>query len=124
MIPNSDMKDNGNKGPEEPTPMSGLFAWFATNHVAANLLMISLLVIGGLSALSTKVNIFPDIDPRTISVNVFYPGASPEEVEESISRRVEEALAGIEGIKRVRANSSENMSSVTVELDDDATKSA
>lgn len=105
-------------------PMRGMFAWFATNHVAANLLMISLLVIGGLSALNTKVNVFPDIDPRTISVRVFYPGASPQEVEESISRRVEEALAGIEGVKRVRTNSSENMSSVTVEITDDATKSA
>ncbi|MFT5199922.1 MAG: multidrug efflux pump subunit AcrB, partial [Planctomycetota bacterium] len=102
----------------------GVVAWFATNHVAANLLMLSLLIIGGYSALNTKVNVFPDIDPRTISVRVFYPGASPEEVEESISRRVEEALAGIQGIKRVRASSSENMSSVTVELTDDATKSA
>ncbi|MCP5023777.1 MAG: efflux RND transporter permease subunit [bacterium] len=101
----------------------GVLAWFATNHVAANLLMLSLLVIGGYSALNTKVNVFPDLDPRTISVGVFYPGATPEEVEEGISRRVEEALAGIEGIKRVRATSSENIGSVTVELTDDADKS-
>ncbi|MCA9002941.1 MAG: efflux RND transporter permease subunit, partial [Planctomycetes bacterium] len=88
------------------------------------LLMLSLLVIGALSALNTKVNVFPDIDPGTITVRVPYPGASPAEVEESISRRVEEALAGIEGIKRVRATSSENMGSVTVEIEDDADKSS
>ena len=102
----------------------GLLAWFATNHVAANLLMVMILSIGAVLALNAPVTVFPDIDPRTVSVSVVYPGATPQEVEEGISRRVEEALAGIEGIKRVRSVSAEGLGTVTAELDDDADDSA
>ena len=104
-------------------PLKGPLAWFARNHVAANLLMVALMALGLALALTSKVNVFPDIDPRTISVSVVYPGATPEEVEEGISRRVEEAVAGIQGIKRVRSTSSEGRGSVSLELEDDADKS-
>ncbi len=98
----------------------GLFEWFATNHVAANLLMAGFLVFGAFLALRTQVTVFPDIDPRTVQVSVVYPGATPVEVEEGICRRVEEALAGIEGIERVRSVASEGLGTVTAELLDDA----
>ena len=62
----------------------GLLAWFAANHVAANLLMIFLLATGVLSLFIMKVEVFPEIDPDVILVTVPYPGASPSEVEESI----------------------------------------
>ncbi len=105
--------------PDDPD-RRGLIAWFADNHVAANLLML-LLVLGGFVALSVaRVQVFPDIDPRSISVSVPYPGATPYEVEESINRRVEEAINGIEGIKRVRSVASEGSGNVTAELEDNA----
>ncbi|MFT5041921.1 MAG: multidrug efflux pump subunit AcrB [Hyphomicrobiaceae bacterium] len=98
----------------------GLLAWFVSNHVAANLLMLMFLVGGAAIALSVKVEVFPEIDPRTVSVVVPYPGATPAEVEEGISRRVEEELTGIEGIKRVRSVSAEGLGTITAELEDDA----
>ncbi|MDH3590529.1 MAG: efflux RND transporter permease subunit, partial [Planctomycetota bacterium] len=97
-----------------------MLAWFAGNHVAANLMMAVLLIGGGFVATSTKVMVFPDIDPRTITVTVPYPGATPVEVEESVCRRIEEAVAGVEGIKRLRSVSREGTGTVTAELEDDA----
>ena len=98
----------------------GLVAWFASNHVAANLLMAVFLVGGAFVAYSTKVEVFPDIDPRTITVTVPYPGASPAEVEEGICRRVEEAITGVEGIDRVRSVASEGLGTITAELEEEA----
>ena len=59
---------------------------------------------------------FPELPPNKIYVNVSYPGASPQEIEEGITTRVEESLNGIEGIKEVTSTSSENISNVTIEL--------
>ncbi|MEO0345129.1 MAG: efflux RND transporter permease subunit, partial [Pseudomonadota bacterium] len=71
--------------------MNRLIAWFASNAVAANLLMAFLLV-GGLAFINkTNAEILPQIDPRIVTVQVSYPGATPEDVEMAITRRVEEA---------------------------------
>jgi multidrug efflux pump subunit AcrB len=112
----------GPTGPEsgETAVSSGLFAWFSSNHVAANLLMLAFLVLGALFALRTQVNVFPDIDPRTINVTVVYPGATPVEIEEGVCRRVEEALSGVQGIEKLRSVASEGLGTVTAELEDDA----
>ncbi len=95
-----------------------IFTWFARNHVAANLLMASLIIGGLVTALTMTVEIFPEIDPRTISVTVPYPGSTPDEVEESINRRVEEAVTGIEGVKKVRSVAAEGAGTITAELED------
>jgi multidrug efflux pump subunit AcrB len=96
----------------------GLVAYFANNIVAANLVM-AVLLIGGLSAgLSLTAQIFPSIDPGIITVSVPYPGATPSEVEEGITRRAEEAVFGIEGVDRVVSRASENFGSLTIELKD------
>ena len=55
---------------------NSVFSWFARNHVAANLLMMTLLVGGLVTALTMTVEIFPEIDPRTITVTVPYPGST------------------------------------------------
>jgi multidrug efflux pump subunit AcrB len=98
----------------------GLVAWFADNHVASNLLMMMLLLIGGLAIVNSTVEIFPDIDPHTITVTVPYPGSTPDEVEESINRRIEEAVTGIKGVKKIRSTAAEGVGTVTVELSDDS----
>ncbi|MEO1028739.1 MAG: efflux RND transporter permease subunit [Pseudomonadota bacterium] len=96
----------------------GLFGWFIGNSVSANLLMI-LMVVGGLSAInSLRTETFPEIDPRQIVITVPYPGATPSEVEDSITKRVEEAVLGIEGVERVRSSAAEGAGSVTLELKD------
>ena len=96
----------------------GLIAYFAKNPVAANLLMIILLVGGLLSVLGLTAQVFPTLDTGTVSISVAYPGATPAEVEEGITRRVEEAVFGIDGVDRVISRASENLGSVTLELKD------
>ena len=102
----------------DPNNPRGVFAWFARNHVAANLLMMTLLVGGLVTALTMTVEIFPEIDPRTITITVPYPGSTPDEVEESINRRVEEAITGIEGVKKVKSVAAEGAGTVIAELED------
>ncbi len=93
-----------------------MIAWFAKNHVASNLLM-TLLVVGGLMTLPTlRQEMIPDVDLDILTATIAYPGASPEEVEEAIVVRVEEALEGLPGIKRLRSTASEGVGSVVVEL--------
>ncbi|MEA2014866.1 MAG: efflux RND transporter permease subunit [Thermodesulfobacteriota bacterium] len=91
-------------------------SWFAENHVAANLLMM-FLVLAGIFTLSTiKLEVFPETSMDKISIITSYPGASPAEVEEAIVRRIEEHLAGLSGIKRIDSTSKEGIGTVTVEI--------
>jgi multidrug efflux pump subunit AcrB len=98
----------------------GPLAWFAGNHVAANILMIFILVAGALSLMSVVIEVFPELETDIITIRVPYRGASPAEAEEGVCVRVEEAIASIEGIKRIRSTAAENLGTVTVELDEDA----
>ena len=96
----------------------GIVAYFANNSVAANLIM-GLLLIGGLiSGIGLNAQVFPTLNPGIITVVVPYPGATPSEVEESITRRVEEAVIGIEGVEEVRSSAAENVGTITIELKD------
>ena len=98
--------------------LRGLVPYFARNPVAANLLM-ALMLAGGLSAgLQLTAQVFPTIDPGVVTVRVPYPGATPTEVEEGITRRVEEAVFGIDGVDRVLSTATENLGTVTIELKD------
>ena len=100
-----------------PTGMkSGLIAYFAGNPVAANLLMVLLIVGGVLSGLQLIVQYYPDIEARRAAVPVLYPGASPPEVEEDVNRRIEEAVVGLPGVERVVSTASQGIGKVTVEI--------
>lgn len=99
-------------------PRTGLISWFAHNHVAANILMIFLVAVGMIRLTTSVREIFPSIDPKIISITVPYPGATPEDIEDSITKRIEEAVIGIQGIDRVRSDASEGVGVVTVELED------
>ena len=96
--------------------MNRMIAWFAGNSVAANLLMILILGGGLLTVSSVRMEVFPEFSSDVITVSVVYPGASPEEVEEAVCVRIEEAIQGLEGIDRVTSTASENTGTVTVEL--------
>lgn len=102
----------------EHKPQTGIVAWFAGNHAAANILMM-LFIVGGLLSLSKmRTETFPAIDPRIITVTVPYPGATPYEIADSITNRVEESLLGIDGVKRIASTASESIGLVQVELQD------
>ncbi len=100
--------------------MRGAIAWFARNSVAANLLMVVIIAGGALSLPRIKQEVFPEVQLGVVSVQVDYPGAAPQEVEQGITILIEEQLQGIEGIKRITSSSSEGGGSVTAELFDDA----
>jgi multidrug efflux pump subunit AcrB len=96
--------------------MRGPVSWFAENHVAANLLMIFLMVAGAITALTMKLEIFPDISLDYISITTEYPGASPAEVEEAVIRRIEEKVAGLAGIKRIDSTAREGSGTILIEV--------
>ena len=98
----------------------GPLAWFAANHVAANILMVFILVSGVLALANVVIEVFPELDTDMVTVRVPYRGASPAEAEEGVCVRVEEAIASIEGIKRIRSTAQENLGTVTIELEEDA----
>lgn len=102
--------------------MKQVIAWFATNHVAANLLM-GFAVLAGLSALTQiPVKLYPDFDVPAITVTVKYLGAAPQEVETGVCSRIEEAIEGLVGIRQVISLANEGICTVTANLYFDADK--
>lgn len=95
-----------------------MIAWFTKNHVAANLLLISI-VLSGLFSLSTQIplEVFPSFEVDRISVSVSLPGSTPEDVEQGVSIRIEEAVQDLEGIKEISSSSSEGAASVIIEVE-------
>ncbi len=103
--------------------MKSAIAWFANNHIAANLLLV-LIVLSGLVAIpNMPQKSFPDIDVPIINVTVAYLGAAPEEVEQGVCIRVEEELEGIDGIEKISSAAYEGACRVTIELFEDADSS-
>ena len=88
---------------------------FVEYPIYANLIIAFVLLAGGFSLLNMNKAFFPERESRYIRVSVFYPGASPEEMEEGITARIEEAVRGIVGIKEITSTSMENSSSVSIE---------
>jgi multidrug efflux pump subunit AcrB len=96
--------------------MNRAIEWFARNRVAANLLMALILAGGVVTLLTVKLEVFPEVSLDLITVSVEYRGAAPEEVEEAVCQRIEEAIQGLDGVKRVTSNAQENIGVVNVEL--------
>jgi len=91
--------------------------WFARNRVAANLLMVIIMVGGLLSAYGVKKEIFPEMGMDMVTVTVLYPGAAPRDVEDAVCVRIEEKIQDIQGIKKITSAASENVGSVMIEFD-------
>ncbi|MEM1054259.1 MAG: efflux RND transporter permease subunit [Bacteroidota bacterium] len=90
--------------------------WMARNGVAANLLMVALVVAGIVSLTRMVIEVFPEFSLDAIQVSVVYPGATPGEVEESIIQKIEENIEAVEGIKEITATAQEGQGVVTAEL--------
>jgi multidrug efflux pump subunit AcrB len=97
-----------------------MIAWFARNHVAANLLMATIVFLGYISV-TTKIplEIFPSFETDTISVQVSLSGATPEDAELSLATRVEDAISDLEGINEIVSRSVEGGTTVSIEVDQD-----
>ncbi|RBP51125.1 efflux RND transporter permease subunit [Arenicella xantha] len=97
-----------------------MIEWFARNSVAANLLMITILLAGAITlSFNLKLEIFPTSDPESISVSVSLRGATPEDMELGVAVRIEEALQGLAGIDEIRSNSREGSVSISIEVNED-----
>ncbi|NJM16679.1 MAG: efflux RND transporter permease subunit [Bacteroidales bacterium] len=94
--------------------MKRLITIFIKYPFYANL-VIAIFAVGGLiSFLGLKKSFFPESIPRTITVSVVYPGASPKEMEEGVTTRIEEAIRSVVGIKEINSTSSESFASVVI----------
>lgn len=96
--------------------MKSAVAWFIRNPVASNLLVIIIFVGGIFGVMSIRQEIFPEFSADQISITVEYPGAAPEEVEEGVCVRIEEAIYGLDGIKRVTSTALEGVGTTIVEV--------
>ena len=94
-----------------------MIEYFANNRVAANVLMLLLLGGGLLATNNLTFERLPAYDPRSVTVTVPYPGAAPNVVEEDITRRIEESVSGVVGVRRVLSKAGQGVGVVTVELE-------
>jgi len=88
---------------------------FVEYPVYANVLIVIIVLLGIFSFSSMNKSFFPETESRIISISVFYPGASPVEMEEGVTSRIEEAVRGLIGVKEITSTSVENRSTVNVE---------
>jgi multidrug efflux pump subunit AcrB len=95
--------------------MHFLINWFIRNPVAANLLMFFILVAGGLSISSIRIEGFPKIPADSITISVTYMGATAEQMSEGITQKIERATQGLAGVKKVTSFSFEDLSEVTIQ---------
>ena len=97
--------------------MHKLIEWFTKNGVAANILMVAILLTGGYMAVKKVVlREWPDYPSRTISISVPYRGSTPAESEESIVMRIEEAVFDVPGIKEMTGSAREGSGSVSLDI--------
>ncbi|MGI9248634.1 MAG: efflux RND transporter permease subunit [Woeseiaceae bacterium] len=102
------------------TNQKGIIAWFAANHVAANLLMLFIIVAGIISVFTIRKQTTPDFELNRIQVRVAYLGAAPQEVEEGVVVKVEEAIQDVKGIVKLTGRAREGMGTVTAEVSSDS----
>jgi len=94
-----------------------IIAWFANNSVAANLLMLSLIVGGLFTAVTITKEVQPRIETNYVTVSVPYRGATPRDVEEGVLIKIEEAIQDLEGVREITSTAREGSGSVTVEIE-------
>ncbi|MCD4658110.1 MAG: efflux RND transporter permease subunit [Planctomycetes bacterium] len=103
----------------KPIQLKGPLAWMAKNSVAANILMLFLLIGGFMTTNSIKQEVFPAFEVEMINVSVVYPGASPKEIEEGILLALEESVRSIDGVKEISATANEGYASCSIEFNSD-----
>lgn len=99
---------------------TGLIAYFAKNSVAANLMMVFIIIMGIISYLTIQRQMFPNVEINYINVEANYPGASPQEIEESILIKIEESLKDVTEIKKGVYRAFRNGGRASLEINTDA----
>ncbi|MDE0825321.1 MAG: efflux RND transporter permease subunit [Akkermansiaceae bacterium] len=96
--------------------MEALIRWFSRSHVTANFLMLSVLLAGFYTWFQLRKEIFPDTAIDAVAVQVPYPNATPEDVEEGVVIPIEEAIQDVDGIEKISSTAADSMGVVTVEV--------
>jgi multidrug efflux pump subunit AcrB len=99
--------------------MRKIISYFIKYHVAVNVMILAFVIFGVVGMLRLQSSYFPLIESEIITINVTYPGAAPEEIEEGIVLKIEDNLKGLVVVERVTSTSRENGGSITVEIDTD-----
>ena len=115
--PGSDATDNQSPAPE--AKQKGLIAFFANNSVAANLMMMFIIIMGLFSYFTIQRQMFPNIEINYINVSAVYRGASPQEIEESILIKIEEAIKDISEIKKATSRAFRGNGRISLEIQKD-----
>lgn len=97
--------------------MKGAIKWFSHNHVSANFVMLLVLLAGFSTWFKLRKEVFPALALDAVFIQVPFPNATPEEVEDGILLPIEDAIADVDGIKRVTSTASESIGAVTVEVE-------
>ncbi|WP_240704251.1 efflux RND transporter permease subunit [Cobetia marina] len=101
-----------------PSRLKGPIRWMHDHGVAANLLMLCLILGGLLMSSQIKKEVFPSFELEIINVSVSYSGATPDEVSESLLQAMESAVQDVEGIEEITATAEEGLGSLSIELQD------
>jgi hydrophobic/amphiphilic exporter-1 (mainly G- bacteria), HAE1 family len=96
--------------------MKSLIQWAVNNSPAMNTLMVTILIVGAVSMMSMRREVFPEFELEVILVTIPYPGATPEEVETGICQKIEEAIRSIEGVKTQTSFANEGFGFVLMEM--------
>jgi len=96
--------------------VKGIIKMFIRYPVLGNAIFLAIFLFGFLAFKAMKTTFFPEVQSHTIFVVASFPGASPEEIEEGITLKIEDGLKGVTGIERVTSVSKENSATITVEL--------
>ena len=97
--------------------MRRLIEFLIRNPIWSWAFIILTIAVGTVSYLGLRKSFFPEIDSRVVNIQVAMPGASPEEMEEGVTLKVEEALEGIQGVEKITSTSIENFATVNVEIE-------
>jgi multidrug efflux pump subunit AcrB len=94
--------------------MRNLINFFIKRPIWGNAFIVLVLIFGIFSITTMQRSFFPELDPKTVVINVFYPGASPSEMEEGVTIKIEQAIKGMDGIDELNSTSSENSATVSI----------
>lgn len=94
--------------------MRNLIAFFIKRPVWGNAFIAIIVLFGLFAVFNMKRSFFPELDPNTVIISVFYPGASPSEMEEGVTIKIEQALKGLNAIDEINSTSNENFSSINI----------
>ncbi len=97
--------------------MRKIISYFIKYHVAVNVIIIAFLIFGVVGAYTLKSSFFPLTESKNVLINITYPGASPQEIEEGVVLKIEDNLKGLQGVERVTSTSRENSGSINVEIE-------